>query len=70
VYFPPCQIEKMNKHLIHGARVRALTLRQNMTEAEMRVWQIRRSHQVEGYKFRRQVLIGRYIVDFVATGPG
>ena len=36
-----------------------------MTEAERRVWQILRSEQIKGYKFRRQVPIGRYIADFV-----
>ena len=55
----------MKKHPVDGARERARTLRQNMTEAERRVWQILRSHQIEGYKFRRQVPIGRYIADFV-----
>jgi very-short-patch-repair endonuclease len=35
-----------------------------MTEAERRVWQILRSQQIEGYRFRRQVPIGRYIADF------
>ena len=35
-----------------------------MTEAERRVWQILRLHQMMGYKFRRQVPIGRYIADF------
>jgi very-short-patch-repair endonuclease len=47
------------------ARARARTLRQNMTEAEWRVWQILRSEQIKGYKFRRQVPISRYIADFV-----
>jgi very-short-patch-repair endonuclease len=55
----------MKKHPVDGARARARTLRQNMSEAERRVWQILRSHQMEGYKFRRQVAIGRYIADFV-----
>jgi very-short-patch-repair endonuclease len=36
-----------------------------MTEAEGRVWQILRSEQMKGYRFRRQVPIGRYIADFV-----
>ena len=36
-----------------------------MTEAERRVWQMPCSHQAQGYKFRRQVPIGRYIADFV-----
>src|SRR5712664_4828444 len=55
----------MKKHPLDGARARARTLRRNMTEAERRVWQILRSHQMKGYKFRRQVPIGRYIADFV-----
>jgi very-short-patch-repair endonuclease len=36
-----------------------------MTEAEKRIWQILRSHQMKGRKFRRQVPIGRWIADFV-----
>jgi very-short-patch-repair endonuclease len=36
-----------------------------MTEAERRVWQVLRSQQMKGFKFRRQVPIGRYIADFV-----
>ena len=55
----------MKKHPVDGAGTRARTLRQNTTEAERRVWQILRLHQMKGYKFRRQVPIGRYIADFV-----
>ena len=55
----------MKKHPVDGVRARARALRQNMTEAERRVWQVLRSHQMKGYKFRRQVPIGRYIADFV-----
>jgi len=55
----------MKKYPVDGADTRARRLRQNMTEAERRVWQIPRSHQMNGYKFRRQVPIGRYIADFV-----
>jgi len=36
-----------------------------MTDAERRIWQILRSEQMQGHKFRRQVPIGRYIADFV-----
>ena len=54
----------MKKHPVDGAHARARTLRQNMTEAERRVWQILRSHRMTGYQFRRQVPIGRYIADF------
>ena len=55
----------MKKHPVDGARSRARALRQNMTEAERRVWQMLRSQQMQGYKFRRQVPIGDYIADFV-----
>jgi very-short-patch-repair endonuclease len=55
----------MKKHPVDGAYPRARALRQNVTEAERRVRQILRSHQMQGYKFRRQVPIGRYIADFV-----
>ena len=55
----------MKKHPVGGAHPRARNLRQNMTDAERRVWQILRSHQMQGYKFRRQVPIGRYTADFV-----
>src|SRR5579862_248710 len=55
----------MKKHPIDGARARARSLRRTMTEAEKRVWQILRSHQMTGCKFRRQVPLGRYIADFV-----
>jgi very-short-patch-repair endonuclease len=55
----------MKKHPAEGARARTRSLRQNMTEAERRIWQILRMRQSNGYKFRRQVPIGRYIADFV-----
>ena len=45
------KIRDMKKHPVDGAHARARTLRQNMTEAESRVWQILRSHQMKGYKF-------------------
>ena len=54
----------MKKHPVDGAHGRSRSLRQNMTEAERRVWQILRSRQIEDYRFRRQVPIGRYIADF------
>jgi len=55
----------MKKHPADGAHARARSLRQSMTEAERRLWQMLRSHQIKGHKFRRQVPIGRYIADFV-----
>jgi very-short-patch-repair endonuclease len=50
---------------MEGARDRARALRRNVTEAEKSIWQILRSCQVDGHRFRRQVPFGRYIADFV-----
>ena len=36
-----------------------------MTEAEKLLWQKLRLRQTEGYRFRRQAPIGRFIADFV-----
>ena len=36
-----------------------------MTDAEQALWRHLRERQLDGYRFRRQVPIGRYIVDFV-----
>jgi very-short-patch-repair endonuclease len=48
-----------------GARERARNLRRDMTEAEQRLWQMPRSRQTEGYRFRRQMPIGGFIADFI-----
>jgi very-short-patch-repair endonuclease len=36
-----------------------------MTDAERRLWYLLRAHRFAGFKFKRQIPIGRYIVDFV-----
>ncbi|MEM5583490.1 DUF559 domain-containing protein [Roseibium sp. AS2] len=41
------------------------SLRRQSTDAEKRVWHFLRNRQLGGWKFRRQVWIDRYIVDFV-----
>lgn len=46
------------------SRLRARELRHPQTPAEQKLWQILRSRQLDGYKFRRQHPIGWYIVDF------
>jgi hypothetical protein len=46
-------------------RSQAKALRANMTEAELRLWYFLRAHRFKGLKFKRQAVIGRYIVDFV-----
>jgi len=43
----------------------ARTLRQNMTDAENRMWYYLRNRRLAGYKFVRQHTIGKYIVDFI-----
>jgi len=46
---------------------RARELRQNQTDAEQFVWSKLRNRRFHGYKFRRQAVIGSYIVDFVCS---
>jgi len=54
-----------------GARGRSLTLRraralrQRQTPTEKIVWQMLRAKRFHGYKFKRQVPIGPFIVDFL-----
>jgi very-short-patch-repair endonuclease len=43
---------------------RARALRQNMTDAEKALWQHLRNRQMKNSRFRRQMVIGSYIVDF------
>jgi 5-methyltetrahydrofolate--homocysteine methyltransferase len=42
----------------------AVEHRSNPTKAEQILWDILKSKQLEGYKFRRQHIIGNYITDF------
>jgi very-short-patch-repair endonuclease len=44
--------------------LRARELRRNATDAERKLWYQLRRRQVEGFRFRRQVPLGPYIVDF------
>lgn len=46
-------------------RAFARTMRREATEAEDRLWQELRSRRLDGIKFRRQVPVGRFIVDFL-----
>ena len=43
----------------------ARKLRQQSTDAERALWKYLRAHRMAGYKFRRQVVIEPYIVDFL-----
>ena len=44
---------------------RAKHLRKSQTPIEQRLWLALRGHRFCQYKFRRQVILGSYIVDFV-----
>jgi very-short-patch-repair endonuclease len=45
-------------------------LRANMTDAEMLLWYYLRAKRFEGWKFRRQVPLGPYVVDFLCERAG
>jgi very-short-patch-repair endonuclease len=45
----------------------AKILRRNSTEAEKKLWLLLRDRQLQGWKFRRQVPLGPYIVDFYCS---
>lgn len=53
----------MARKLIKFAR----ELRVNQTDAEARIWKHLRNRQMHGAKFRRQIAIDPYIVDFICT---
>ncbi|WP_298161731.1 DUF559 domain-containing protein [Brevundimonas sp.] len=46
-------------------RDRAKEMRREPVLYERRLWKLLRDRRLEGLKFRRQVVIGRYIADFV-----
>lgn len=52
-----------------GSKPIARNLRNNMTEAEWKLWGYLRRRQL-GPRFRRQFPIGTYIVDFIALKVG
>ena len=49
---------------VEVSRSRARELRSNMTDAERRLWTALRRKQIAGHRFRRQMPLGPYIVDF------
>jgi len=51
----------MKSRLTHLAKV----LRKRATKEEGIIWKRLRLHRMDGYKFKRQQPIGKYIVDFV-----
>ena len=57
---------KKNKILKYDPKLKILArnLRNNSTNAEIRLWKNLRNKQLRGYDFHRQKPIGNYIVDF------
>lgn len=57
-----------SENLFYGASIlthqRARELRKSLTPAEQILWEVLKNRQLEGYKFRRQHPIYRYIADF------
>lgn len=49
-----------NNHNLKASR----RLRHDMTDAEARLWYLLRDRRLSGAKFRRQVPVGPYVVDF------
>jgi very-short-patch-repair endonuclease len=49
-------------------RSRARTMRGAPTDSELRLWRLLRDRRLNGFKFRRQVPVGPYIVDFLCVG--
>jgi very-short-patch-repair endonuclease len=49
----------------HGPVAKARSLRVGSTEAERKLWLLLRGRRLSIMKWRRQVPLGRYIVDFV-----
>lgn len=64
-HFPP-QDEKLRGKL----RIVARQMRQAPTQAEDLLWQRLRHFRLNGYKFRRQYSIDRFIVDFYCPSTG
>jgi len=60
----------MTKHtalIVRGSKIKARVLRRRQTESENILWKALRNRKLNGLKFRRQVALGRYIVDFICV---
>ena len=55
----------MSNAQIEWLHQRAREMRRNPTEPEKRLWRNLSNGQIDGLKFRRQEVIGRYIADFM-----
>lgn len=53
-----------NSFLRSKLKAKALEMRSNQTSAEALLWERLRNRKCGGFKFRRQHVIGRFVVDF------
>ncbi|MBL0644754.1 endonuclease domain-containing protein [Aeromonas veronii] len=53
-----------------GSNRVAKRLRRDATQAEQKLWQQLRNRRLAGLKFRRQMPIGPYVVDFICLEQG
>ena len=60
----------MLRRIAPETRTKARRLRKDSTDAESILWTLVRSRQLLGYKFRRQVPVGKYIADFACLERG
>ena len=62
----PLPLEGGGKRVgVKGLTGIARRLRKHSTDTELHLWRHLRDRQIEGFKFRRQQAVGRYVVDFV-----
>ena len=59
---------KTDASVSSNQRSRARTMRAAPTDSELRLWRLLRDRRLSGFKFRRQVPVGPYIVDFLCVG--
>jgi very-short-patch-repair endonuclease len=59
---------KTDEGVSANQRGRARAMRHAPTDAELRLWRLLRDRRLDGLKFRRQVPVGPYIVDFLCVG--
>src|SRR5919202_396192 len=62
---PSREREELRCRMTTEPRTFARTLRRQQTSSEELLWQQLRGRRLDGFKFRRQVPIGRYVVDFL-----
>jgi adenine-specific DNA-methyltransferase len=58
---------KTDQGVSANQRSRARAMRGAPTNAELRLWRLLRDRRLNGFKFRRQVPLGPYIVDFLCV---